>query len=248
MRSVGPRLLVVLERRRDPLAAIRVRALADDLGLACADALGGLDDPLVDVAERGLGLGDAELFGSHPGVREKRRSGPESFARTLTDEWFASGPSRSSGSPPSCADAAPRRASRSSRRARRRRSTPLAPPAASWRRSSSRSSSTATARWVVGARPRRPARRPGQDRRSRGCREGADRVARAGGARDRLRRRRRRTVSAPAVDRVFVDQGLLAHKRVWVGAGSPSHMAALSAADLVRLARAQPMDAVEAAT
>ena len=52
----------------------------------------------------------------------------------------------------------------------------------------------------------------------------------------------------PKIDRVFVDQGLLAHKRVWVGAGSPSHMAVLSAADLMRLARAQPMDAVEAAT
>jgi prolyl-tRNA editing enzyme YbaK/EbsC (Cys-tRNA(Pro) deacylase) len=52
----------------------------------------------------------------------------------------------------------------------------------------------------------------------------------------------------PAVDRVFVDHGLLAHKRVWVGAGSPSHMAVLSPADLVRLTRAQPMDAVEAAT
>jgi prolyl-tRNA editing enzyme YbaK/EbsC (Cys-tRNA(Pro) deacylase) len=52
----------------------------------------------------------------------------------------------------------------------------------------------------------------------------------------------------PAVDQVFVDRGLLAHKQVWVGAGSPSHMAVLSSADLVRLARAQPVDAVEAAT
>ena len=52
----------------------------------------------------------------------------------------------------------------------------------------------------------------------------------------------------PAVDRVFVDHALLAHKSVWVGAGSPSHMAVLSSSDLVRLARAQPMDAVEAAT
>ena len=51
----------------------------------------------------------------------------------------------------------------------------------------------------------------------------------------------------PGVDRVFVDRALLSHKRVWVGAGSPRHMAVLSPADLVRLARAQPMDAVEAA-
>jgi prolyl-tRNA editing enzyme YbaK/EbsC (Cys-tRNA(Pro) deacylase) len=51
----------------------------------------------------------------------------------------------------------------------------------------------------------------------------------------------------PRIDRIFVDRGLLAHKRVWIGAGSPNHMAALSPADLVRLARAQPMDAVERA-
>ena len=52
----------------------------------------------------------------------------------------------------------------------------------------------------------------------------------------------------PDVDRVFVDRGLLAHKRVWIGAGSPSHMAVIAPGDMIRLARAQPMDAVEAAT
>ncbi len=52
----------------------------------------------------------------------------------------------------------------------------------------------------------------------------------------------------PRVQRVFVDQNLLSHKRLWVGAGSPSHMAEVSSADLVRLSRAQVMDAVEAAT
>jgi Cys-tRNA(Pro) deacylase len=52
----------------------------------------------------------------------------------------------------------------------------------------------------------------------------------------------------PNVDRVFVDRGLLAHKRVWIGAGSPSHMAVIAPGDMIRLARAQPMDAVEAAT
>ena len=52
----------------------------------------------------------------------------------------------------------------------------------------------------------------------------------------------------PGVERIFVDRNLLSHKRVWVGAGSPSHMAELSSSDLVRLARAQVMDAVEAAT
>ena len=52
----------------------------------------------------------------------------------------------------------------------------------------------------------------------------------------------------PNVDRVFVDRGLLAHKHVWIGAGSPRHMAEIAPGDLIRLSRAQPMDAVEAAT
>jgi Cys-tRNA(Pro) deacylase len=52
----------------------------------------------------------------------------------------------------------------------------------------------------------------------------------------------------PNVDRVFVDRGLLAHERVWIGAGSPRHMAVIAPGDLIRIARAQPMDAVEAAT
>ena len=48
----------------------------------------------------------------------------------------------------------------------------------------------------------------------------------------------------PKVESVFVDRSLLQHRRVWVGAGSRRHMAALSPADLIRLARAQPIDAV----
>ena len=50
------------------------------------------------------------------------------------------------------------------------------------------------------------------------------------------------------VERVFVDQTLLAHKLVWIGAGSPNHLAALAPAELLRLTRAQPIDAVEADT
>jgi Cys-tRNA(Pro) deacylase len=52
----------------------------------------------------------------------------------------------------------------------------------------------------------------------------------------------------PNVERVFVDRGLLAHKRVWIGAGSPRHMAMIAPGDMIRLARAHPVDAVEAAT
>jgi Cys-tRNA(Pro) deacylase len=49
----------------------------------------------------------------------------------------------------------------------------------------------------------------------------------------------------PKVDLVLIDQGLLAHETVWVGAGSDTHLAALSPGDLVRLARARPIDAVQ---
>jgi Cys-tRNA(Pro) deacylase len=46
------------------------------------------------------------------------------------------------------------------------------------------------------------------------------------------------------VDRVFVDRRVLVHDFVWVGAGSTSHMAGLRPAELARLTRARPMDAV----
>jgi prolyl-tRNA editing enzyme YbaK/EbsC (Cys-tRNA(Pro) deacylase) len=47
------------------------------------------------------------------------------------------------------------------------------------------------------------------------------------------------------VDRVFVDRSLLSLDRVWIGAGSTRHMATLAPGDLVRLARAETLDAVE---
>jgi prolyl-tRNA editing enzyme YbaK/EbsC (Cys-tRNA(Pro) deacylase) len=48
----------------------------------------------------------------------------------------------------------------------------------------------------------------------------------------------------PRVTRVLVDRQILVHDRVWIGAGSPRHLATLAPADLVRLAKAEPMDAV----
>jgi Cys-tRNA(Pro) deacylase len=48
----------------------------------------------------------------------------------------------------------------------------------------------------------------------------------------------------PKVERVLVDRQVLVHERVWIGAGSPRHMATVAPADLVRLAKAEPMDAV----
>ena len=52
----------------------------------------------------------------------------------------------------------------------------------------------------------------------------------------------------PAIDRVLIDPNLLGHEVVWVGAGSTTHLAALAPADLVRLARARPMDVVQDST
>jgi prolyl-tRNA editing enzyme YbaK/EbsC (Cys-tRNA(Pro) deacylase) len=52
----------------------------------------------------------------------------------------------------------------------------------------------------------------------------------------------------PRVERVFIDQTLLSHRLVWIGAGSDRHMAGLSPSELVRLSRARPMDVVAAHT
>jgi Cys-tRNA(Pro)/Cys-tRNA(Cys) deacylase len=52
----------------------------------------------------------------------------------------------------------------------------------------------------------------------------------------------------PHVDRVLGEPALLREQLVWVGAGSPMHLAALDPHDLFRLARAEPMDVVEEST
>ncbi len=48
-----------------------------------------------------------------------------------------------------------------------------------------------------------------------------------------------------AVARVFVDRTLLAHDLVWVGAGSPAHLAAIRPTELLRLSRAESIDTVQ---
>jgi prolyl-tRNA editing enzyme YbaK/EbsC (Cys-tRNA(Pro) deacylase) len=48
----------------------------------------------------------------------------------------------------------------------------------------------------------------------------------------------------PTATRVLLDRTLLAHERVWVGAGSPHHLASLKPTELLRLAHAEPIDAV----
>ncbi|HSK17030.1 MAG TPA: YbaK/EbsC family protein [Gaiellaceae bacterium] len=49
----------------------------------------------------------------------------------------------------------------------------------------------------------------------------------------------------PGLGTVLIDRTLLGHEVVWIGAGSSRHMAAIAPADLVRLARARAVDAVE---
>jgi prolyl-tRNA editing enzyme YbaK/EbsC (Cys-tRNA(Pro) deacylase) len=48
----------------------------------------------------------------------------------------------------------------------------------------------------------------------------------------------------PRVSQILIDRSLLRHSTVWVGAGSPRHVAALSPPELMRVARAEAVDAV----
>ena len=50
---------------------------------------------------------------------------------------------------------------------------------------------------------------------------------------------------APNVSRVLMDRSFLRHELVWIGAGSEHHMAGISPADLVRLAKAEIGDLTE---
>jgi prolyl-tRNA editing enzyme YbaK/EbsC (Cys-tRNA(Pro) deacylase) len=47
---------------------------------------------------------------------------------------------------------------------------------------------------------------------------------------------------APGISQVLMSGELLAHERVWVGAGSERHMAGISPLDLVRLTNARTAD------
>ena len=44
----------------------------------------------------------------------------------------------------------------------------------------------------------------------------------------------------PGIETILIEQALFGHEVVWVGAGSPRHMAAVAPSDLARLARARP--------
>jgi prolyl-tRNA editing enzyme YbaK/EbsC (Cys-tRNA(Pro) deacylase) len=45
-----------------------------------------------------------------------------------------------------------------------------------------------------------------------------------------------------AIERVLLDRALLGHDVVWIGAGSPNHLAALAPTELARVAQATPAD------
>jgi prolyl-tRNA editing enzyme YbaK/EbsC (Cys-tRNA(Pro) deacylase) len=49
----------------------------------------------------------------------------------------------------------------------------------------------------------------------------------------------------PRVDRVLMEQTLLSRELVWIGAGSTRHMAGLAPSELMRLARARPVDVIQ---
>lgn len=49
-------------------------------------------------------------------------------------------------------------------------------------------------------------------------------------------------IALRAVDRVLVDSSILRHEVVWIGAGSPNHLASIASDELVRLARAERAD------
>lgn len=50
------------------------------------------------------------------------------------------------------------------------------------------------------------------------------------------------------VDRVLMEQTLLARERVWIGAGSIRHLAGLAPTELMRLARGRPVDVIQNGT
>ena len=49
----------------------------------------------------------------------------------------------------------------------------------------------------------------------------------------------------PGIEKVLMERTLLANDTVWIGAGSTRHLVALGPTDLLRLSRAEAMDAVQ---
>jgi prolyl-tRNA editing enzyme YbaK/EbsC (Cys-tRNA(Pro) deacylase) len=226
--------LVVVERRLKPIGARTVVALAHELCLIRVEAQRALGDPLVDVAEDRLGRGKAYELCAHQGDNAERVDTvshvlPEPVQRVADFLCTAQAEARLEEFPegtPTVQDAA--------------KALGVEP-----------GQIVKTLVFVCDGRPV-VALVPG-DRRADGAK-----LARAVGA-DSARVATAEEVLAatgfppgavapfplPGVEAILLERTVLAEEHVWVGAGSERHLAGLRPAELLRLSRAQQMDAVE---
>ena len=242
LRAVRANVLVDAERRRYLLGAVWIAALADEGEVLALGPPRALRDPLVHVAEERLGPSDPCLRFLHLVSRLNARG------RVGVSPTIASVPSWPE--PVERVASFLRESGAEARIEEFRVETPTAADAA-------RAAGCDLAqivktvvfdcgdRFVVALTP--------GDRRA-----DAGKVARAAKAERAKVARAAQVVEAtgfepgavapfplPGVAAAFVDQTLLTLDKVWVGAGSTSHLATLSPAELVRLTHAEPGDFVE---
>ena len=246
--------LVLLERRLDAVRARRVGAFAHELRLAGVEPLGGLGDALVHLAEQRLGPRDLLSFAavhrllpfSADAVEEDNVEPPASGAR----DRYAFVVRQSWPEPVERVAAYLRAAGAEARLEELEAGTATAEDAA---RAAGCPIGQIVKSIVVLCDGRPVVVLVPGDRRV-----DLAKITRASGAAEARIARGAEVEEAtgfapgsvapfplPNVDRVLIDQNLLAHETVWVGAGSAMHMAAMNPGVLVRLARAQPMDAVQ---
>ena len=256
-RRVRSHSLVLLERRLDTLGAAGVGALADELRLLGVEPLRGLGDPLVDLAEERLGPRDLLSFTllqvglPSPGRCRKRQRQSARFGCAPTGTLVfvrASWPE-----PVERVAEFLRTAGAEARLEELESGTATAEDAA--RAAGCPIGQIVKSIVVICDGKPVVALVPGDKRAD------LEKLAQATGAVE-IRIARGPEIEAatgfepgsvapfplPNVERVLIDQSLLAHDTVWVGAGSETHLAALSPSVLVRLASAQPMDAVQDST
>src|SRR4051794_18524237 len=244
-RRLVAHLLVLVERRDDPVAAADVRALADELRLAGLEPLRRRSDPLVDVTVERLGLCHLRNRFSHLASRRTPLSSNDGAAPTVAAsvaemEW-----------PESVERVASvlRASAVETRIEEFRGGTPTAEAAAAavgcdLGQIVKSLVFDCDGRFVVALVP--------GDRRA-----DAARVAAAVGAAKARVGSAEQVEQAtgfvpgavapfplPLVEAVLAERQLLGHDVVWFGAGSPQHMAALAPEDLVRIARARTLDLV----
>jgi prolyl-tRNA editing enzyme YbaK/EbsC (Cys-tRNA(Pro) deacylase) len=245
-RRVGADLLVFLERDLDPLRALAVIALADELRAVAAELLRAFCDPLVDIAEEGLRLRDVEL------ALIFLVSRTHEWTTEMGRHWFRRYPLRVDWPEPVERVASYLRSTAAE--ARIEEFAVATPTAADAARAAGADPAQIVKSLVFDCDGRPIVVLVPGDRRA-----DVQKVAAAAGC-------GRAAVAAPAqvrewtgfepgavapfplpgISRVLVDRTLLAQPLVWVGAGSENHLAALAPAELVRLTRAEQIDAIEA--